>query len=105
LNQAQERRPSIAASILIALVKLYRLTLSPYLGGSCRFHPSCSLYALDALARFGAMRGATLAAARVIRCNPFCEGGMDPVPAGGEVRWRRSISPTPTPSAPPTPSR
>lgn len=87
----------MAALPLIGLVKLYRLLLSPYLGGQCRFVPSCSLYAGEALERFGALRGTALAMARLLRCHPFCEGGFDPVPPDGVLRRRR---PTPAPSRP-----
>ncbi len=61
-------------------VHAYRLTLRPLLGLDCRFVPSCSTYALDALAIHGAARGAQLAAMRVLRCHPWCAGGDDPVP-------------------------
>lgn len=63
-----------------ALVYLYRWTLSPLLGGSCRFQPSCSQYALDALARHGALRGSWLALRRILRCHPWGGHGYDPVP-------------------------
>ena len=65
---------------LIALVRLYQLTLSPILGGSCRYYPSCSAYAIEALERHGALRGGWLAIARIGRCHPFRPGGFDPVP-------------------------
>jgi uncharacterized protein len=71
--------------VLIALIKLYRVTLSGSLGGQCRFHPSCSVYAEDAIRLRGAMRGSALAAWRVLRCNPFGRGGVDrvtPRPSG-----------------------
>lgn len=68
-------------TLLIALVKAYRLLLSPWLGNACRFEPTCSVYALHALERHGAAAGSYLAAARIARCNPWCEGGCDPVPA------------------------
>ena len=67
---------------LIALVKAYRIVASPLLGPSCRFHPSCSDYALEALRRFGARRGAWLALRRIARCHPWRPGGYDPVPPG-----------------------
>jgi putative membrane protein insertion efficiency factor len=67
--------------LLIALVRGYRLLLSPWLGSSCRFEPTCSAYALQALEDHGAAAGTYLAAARVLRCHPWCEGGLDPVPA------------------------
>lgn len=66
---------------LIALVKGYRLLLSPALGSACRFTPTCSVYALQALEQHGAAAGTYLAAARIARCHPWCAGGHDPVPA------------------------
>jgi putative membrane protein insertion efficiency factor len=66
---------------LIALVRGYRFFVSPWLGRSCRFEPSCSAYALQALTQHGAAAGSYLAAARVLRCHPLCRGGHDPVPA------------------------
>jgi hypothetical protein len=66
---------------LIGAIEGYRLLLKPWLGNACRFEPTCSSYALDALRRHGATAGAYLATARVLRCHPWCEGGHDPVPA------------------------
>lgn len=66
---------------LSALVHGYRLLLSPWLGSNCRFEPTCSRYALDALAAHGAAAGTYLAAGRILRCHPWCAGGCDPVPA------------------------
>jgi hypothetical protein len=66
--------------LLVALVRAYRLLLSPWVGNVCRYHPSCSQYALDALQRHGAMGGSAWAAWRVLRCNPWSLGGCDPVP-------------------------
>lgn len=65
---------------LIGLVHLYRWTLKPWLGQSCRFEPTCSSYALDALGRHGACAGSYLAGRRLLRCHPWCNGGIDPVP-------------------------
>lgn len=65
---------------LMALVRGYRLLLSPWLGSSCRFEPSCSVYALQALERHGALAGGTLMLRRLARCQPWCAGGCDPVP-------------------------
>jgi putative membrane protein insertion efficiency factor len=70
----------IPARILIALLQGYRWLVSPWLGSSCRFHPSCSHYASEALATHGAWRGSWLALARVARCHPWHPGGFDPVP-------------------------
>jgi uncharacterized protein len=65
---------------LVWLVLAYRLVLKPWLGNACRFEPSCSAYALEALQRHGAVAGAALSTARVLRCQPWCRGGHDPVP-------------------------
>ena len=66
--------------ILIGLVKAYRLLLSPSLGNACRFEPSCSAYALSALEQHGAFVGGYLTLGRLVRCQPWCQGGHDPVP-------------------------
>ena len=66
--------------IAIALLRAYQLMLSPIVGGSCRFVPSCSAYAVDAVTRFGVMRGTLLAVRRLSRCRPFGPHGFDPVP-------------------------
>lgn len=65
---------------LMAAVRTYRLLLSPWLGNACRFEPTCSVYALEALERHGAGGGSYLAARRLLRCHPWCAGGLDPVP-------------------------
>jgi len=65
---------------LLALLALYKRLLSPLLGARCRFHPSCSDYARAAILRFGAGRGTLLALWRILRCQPLCSGGLDPVP-------------------------
>lgn len=66
--------------ILIGLVKSYRLVLSPWLGSACRFEPTCSVYAIGALERHGAVVGACLTLYRLARCQPWCDGGHDAVP-------------------------
>jgi uncharacterized protein len=71
---------SRAASVLSGAVRVYELTLRPLIGANCRFHPSCSAYAREAFATHGARRGAALAARRILRCHPWNEGGLDPVP-------------------------
>jgi putative membrane protein insertion efficiency factor len=68
-------------AFMVAVVKGYRLLLKPWLGNACRFEPTCSQYALTALERHGAIAGGALAAARLLRCHPWCEGGCDDVPA------------------------
>ena len=65
---------------LIGAIRLYRLTLAGWLGGQCRFYPSCSRYAEEAIRSRGAVVGGGLAIWRVLRCNPFGEGGLDPAP-------------------------
>ncbi len=65
------------------LIRLYQWTLSPLLGPACRFHPTCSQYALEAIRRFGVVRGSWLAVCRIGRCHPWHEGGYDPVPPQG----------------------
>jgi uncharacterized protein len=67
-------------SILLTVVKAYRLILSPWLGTACRFEPTCSAYALDALEMHGATTGSYLTLKRLARCHPWCQGGKDPVP-------------------------
>ena len=76
--------------VLIGLVKGYRLLLSPWIGSSCRFTPTCSAYSLEALERHGASAGTYLTLARIARCHPWCAGGHDPVPAAPPrlfTRW------------------
>jgi hypothetical protein len=68
------------ARVLMWLVRAWQMALSPFFGPSCRFHPSCSAYAVEALERHGAWRGSRLTARRLARCHPFHEGGLDPVP-------------------------
>ncbi len=64
--------------VLIGLVRLYQLVLSPHLGRSCRFTPTCSSYAIQSLQRYGALKGSILAAYRIVRCNPWGGHGYDP---------------------------
>ena len=67
---------------LIWGIRGYRSVISPWLPPTCRYTPTCSQYALDAVQRYGAMRGTWLATRRIVRCHPFCAGGYDPVPEG-----------------------
>ena len=64
--------------LLIACVRLYQITLSPYLGQQCRFQPTCSNYFIQAVEKHGAVRGSLRGAWRICRCNPCCQGGYDP---------------------------
>jgi uncharacterized protein len=66
--------------LLIGAVRLYQIGIAPFLPPSCRFTPSCSVYAIEALERYGAARGSWLAIRRIGRCHPFHAGGYDPVP-------------------------
>ena len=77
-------------TILIGLITLYRYGVSPLLGPSCRFHPSCSCYARESIERFGAIRGTWLALTRIARCHPWNAGGHDPVPQ----TWQRRLEPS-----------
>jgi uncharacterized protein len=67
-------------TVLITLVKGYRLLLSPSLGSGCRFEPTCSAYSLQALEQYGAAAGSYLTLRRLMRCHPWCDGGFDPLP-------------------------
>jgi putative membrane protein insertion efficiency factor len=71
---------------LLGLLRDYQFLLSPWIGGSCRYWPTCSEYAREAIEVHGAARGSYLAAARLLRCHPYGAGGVDPVPA--TFRWR-----------------
>jgi len=66
--------------VAVAVVRFYQCAISPHFPPSCRFYPSCSAYALEAIERHGFLRGSLLAARRILRCHPFCAGGYDPVP-------------------------
>jgi len=66
--------------LLTGLIKLYQWCLSPFLGAHCRFDPSCSSYAIQAINKYGALKGTYLAVMRLGRCHPWCMGGHDPVP-------------------------
>ena len=66
-------------SVGIALIRVYRRFISPMLPSSCRFTPSCSLYTLQAIEKYGLLRGGSMGARRLLRCHPFSDGGYDPV--------------------------
>ncbi len=73
--------------LLIWLVRGYRVLISPLFPPTCRFHPTCSAYAIDAIDRFGAVRGSILAIRRILRCHPLHPGGYDPVPDRTDFRF------------------
>ncbi|MBU0588137.1 MAG: membrane protein insertion efficiency factor YidD [Gammaproteobacteria bacterium] len=81
-------------TVLIGVVKAYRLLLSPWLGSSCRFEPTCSAYSLQALEQHGAATGSYLTLARLVRCHPWCAGGHDPVPAKSPRLFSKLFSPS-----------
>lgn len=101
-DDAQEHRSSLGTGVLVVLVRGYQRIISPWLPARCRFYPSCSGYAVDALRSRGAAVGLVLAVYRVLRCNPWARGGVDQVPFRGE-RWpswdgvidHRSLDPDP----------
>ncbi len=80
-SRLRQRAVQLPQAALIGVVRGYRLLLSPWLGSACRFTPTCSAYALDALTQHGAAAGSYLTLARLVRCHPWCDGGHDPVPA------------------------
>lgn len=97
---------------LMQVVKGYRLLLKPWLGNACRFEPTCSAYALQALERHGAIAGSALTGWRILRCQPWCDGGCDPVPdnlprpmAGLFTRLGLRPDAAPEPEPQPSPTR
>ncbi|WP_210396522.1 membrane protein insertion efficiency factor YidD [Motiliproteus sediminis] len=67
--------------LLIMLIRGYQLLVSPFLGNNCRFYPSCSAYVIEAIEVHGVVRGLWLGLRRILRCHPYCDGGIDPVPS------------------------
>lgn len=76
----------IVKKVLLGVIRLYQYLISPLLGPHCRFHPTCSSYAVEAIERHGAFRGSWLALRRLGRCHPFHPGGFDPVPCANEAK-------------------
>jgi putative membrane protein insertion efficiency factor len=79
-NQLAALAAAAISWLLLGSIRLYQLTLSPLLGPSCRFEPSCSHYTAQAIREHGPARGSWLGVRRIVRCQPFCAGGFDPVP-------------------------
>jgi putative membrane protein insertion efficiency factor len=83
-NESSKRLPTICRQIarapFVALIRFYQLCISPLTPPSCRFTPTCSQYALEAVEKYGALKGGWLAVRRILRCHPFHAGGYDPVP-------------------------
>ena len=73
------------AWLLLRAIRAYQLVLSPFIGNQCRFHPTCSHYAAQAIVEHGPWRGSWLAVRRLLRCQPLSAGGLDPVPAAGDA--------------------
>jgi putative membrane protein insertion efficiency factor len=88
------RLSRVPVTLLIAAVRAYRYFLSPWLGSGCRFEPTCSAYALQALEGHGAAAGTYITLTRLVRCHPWCDGGHDPVPATLGGLFTRRPSPT-----------
>jgi putative membrane protein insertion efficiency factor len=84
--------------VIVWLLKGYRFAISPLYGQVCRYHPTCSAYALEAVQTHGALRGTWLAMRRVARCHPWAAGGLDPVPARKNPRSSTPASATATPT-------
>ncbi len=80
-NASFSPKLSLPTRALVALLRGYRLFLSPWIGNACRFEPTCSRYAIEAMQEHGGAQGSYLMVRRVLRCHPWCEGGHDPVPA------------------------
>lgn len=100
MSETAAARPRGIARLLAAVVRFYQLGISPLIGPRCRFAPSCSAYAIEALTEHGALRGSWLAFRRLLRCQPFCTGGYDPVPPARGRRARRAQLSEPAAPAP-----
>jgi len=91
LVAAAAKKSGVARGVLLFGISFYRIFLSMFFGGSCKFYPSCSVYAQEAIAKHGARRGSWLALRRLLRCRPFTKGGFDPVPDGDELDFHPDL--------------
>jgi putative membrane protein insertion efficiency factor len=85
------KQSGVARTLLLFGVSFYRVFLSHFFGGSCKFYPSCSVYAQEAIAKHGARRGSWLALRRLLRCRPFTKGGFDPVPEVDDAEFHSGL--------------
>lgn len=109
MNPSAPARPPTGTGLFTALIRGYQFTVSPLLGARCRFYPSCSEYAIQAIETQGVLRGTGLAAWRILRCNPWNHGGVDFVPGTEPADWDPaellSVSPPAAPPSAGSPSR
>ena len=84
-ERSASARQGLSARLLLFVVRAYQLILGPFLGGACRFYPSCSNYAMQAVERHGVRHGAALSIKRLLRCHPFSPGGVDLVPESADA--------------------
>lgn len=80
MEKTQKALRKLATLPFIALIRFYQVALSPFLGSNCRFHPTCSQYALESIKTYGCIKGVWLSSRRILKCHPFHPGGIDPVP-------------------------
>ncbi len=95
MNEQDDSRTSLGAWALLGSVRAYQKVVSPLLGQNCRYYPSCSHYAYEAIEIHGAVRGSWLGVKRIGRCHPFNEGGFDPVPGSTDVTTQEAQGSTP----------
>ena len=80
MEKTQKALRKVVTLPFIALIRFYQIAISPFLGSNCRFHPTCSQYALESIKTYGCIKGVWLSSRRILKCHPFHPGGIDPVP-------------------------